>query len=280
MRRLLALVLVLGCERPAGPPAETRPFTDSRGMTVRVPHPPRRIVSIAPSTTELLFAVGAGEQVAGVTTYCDWPAGAKAKPKVGDIVVDAERLAALAPDLVLTAYAVTRQTTADLESRGHVVFAVDPRTFEEIASALALLGGITGHAEEGARAAEALRARVGAVRPAPGPTFYFEHSAHPLGTTGPETYAGEALRRAGGRNVFDGGWRTVEWESVVARDPEVILIAHDRREGLERRAGWRDLKAVRAGRVRFVPKEHFVYPTPRLADGLETAAGIFHEKSP
>ena len=95
-----------------------------------------------------------------------------------------------------------------------------------------------------------------------------------------ETYLGEALRLAGGRNIFDGGWRLVDWESVMAKDPEVILIAHDRKEGLDRRAGWKDLRAVKAGRVHFVAKEHFVYPTPRLAEGLEEARRLFHAKGP
>ena len=125
-----------------------------------------------------------------------------------------------------------------------------------------------------------LRTRVAQVRTEQGPTFYFEHSSDPLGSTGPATYAGEALRLAGGRNIVEGGWKTIDWEEVMSKDPDFILIAHDRKEGLERRAGWQKLRAVKAGRVRFVAKEHFVYPTPRLTEGLEEAATIFHEKNP
>ena len=114
----------------------------------------------------------------------------------------------------------------------------------------------------------------------PGPTVYIEHSPEPLGTTGPDTYMGDVVRRAGGRNVFDGGWRLVDWETVLARDPEVILIAHDRKTGYEKRAGWSELRAVKTGRVYFVAKEHYMYPTPRLADGLEEVARILREKNP
>ena len=142
------------------------------------------------------------------------------------------------------------------------------------------MGQVTGHEAEGRKAAEALRARVRAVAPVAGPTVYFEHSCDPLGTTGPESYAGEALRLAGGRNIFDGGWRLVDWESVMAKDPEVILIAHDRKEGLDRRAGWKELRAVKAGRVYFVAKEHYIYPTPRLAAGLEEAARLLCAQNP
>ncbi len=273
--RALALLLLLGCGKPPAP-AGGVPVVDSRGKQVLVPARPSRIVSLAPSTTELLYAVGAGEQVAGVTTYCEVPPGAT-PAKVGDIVLDWEKLAAIRPDLVLAAPSISKKTCADLEAKGYAVFGVDPQSFKEIAGALERLGGITGHEAEGRKAAEALRSRIGAVAPSAGPTFYFEHSADPLGTSGPETYLGEALARAGGRNVFDGGWKLVDWESVMAKDPEVILIAHGRKEGLDRRAGWKELRAVKTGRVHFVAKEHFVYPTPRLALGLEAAARLFQE---
>jgi iron complex transport system substrate-binding protein len=280
MRRLLLLLLLCGCGKPAVPPAATRAFTDSRGKSVSLAWPPRRIVSIIPSATELLFAVGAGEQVAGVTTYCDWPPEAKSKPKIGDIVVDYERLAMLKPDVVITYGSQTKKTSAEIEAKGYAVFSVEPHSFEEIIHALRTLGGLTGHEAEGERAAAALEARVRAVVASPGPTFYFEHSAEPLGTTGPDTYTGDALRRAGGRNIFNGGWHLIDWETVMASDPDVILIAHERRQGLENRAGWKNLRAVKTGRVHFVALEHYVYPTPRLADGLEEAARIFREKNP
>ncbi|MFN3487147.1 MAG: helical backbone metal receptor, partial [Planctomycetota bacterium] len=201
-----------GCGRAAPEPERpARLVRDGRGKLVRVPEPLRRIVSIAPSATELLFAAGAGDLLVGATRYCDWPPEARAVPRVGDIVIDYERLASLRPDLVVTAYSITRGTTAELEAKGYGVFAVDPDTFEEIGEALRALGDLAGRSESGRRAAEALLERVRSVRPAdpPGPTFYFEHSADPLGGAGPETYVGDALRRAGGRNVLEGGWRQV-----------------------------------------------------------------------
>jgi iron complex transport system substrate-binding protein len=143
-----------------------------------------------------------------------------------------------------------------------------------------MLGKLTGHEEQGEKAASALEARVKAVVAETGPTVYFEHSPEPLGTTGPETYTGDALRRAGARNIFDGGWHLIDWEAVMKRDPEVILITHDRRTGLERRAGWANLRAVKNKRVYFVEKADFLYPTPRLVNGLEQAARIFREKNP
>jgi iron complex transport system substrate-binding protein len=266
-----------GCSKPAEPRAAKRDFVDSRGKTVSIVFPPRRIVSIIPSATELLFDVGAGDQVAGVTTYCDWPPEAKLKPKIGDIVVDYEKLAALRPDVVVTSWSTTKKSSAEIEGKGYALFSVEPRSFEEIVASLRKLGAMTGHEAQGERAAGALEARVKAVVASPGPTVYIEHSPEPLGTTGPDTYMGDAIRRAGGRNVFDGGWHLVDWEAVMARDPDVILIAHDRKTGYENRAGWSNLRAVKNRRVYFVAKEHYLYPTPRLADGLEEAARIFRE---
>lgn len=280
MKRLLLLVLLAGCSQSSEAPRTTREFVDARGKTVKVSYPPRRIVSIIPSTTELLFAVGAGEQVAGVTTYCDWPPEAKAKPKIGDIRVDYEKLAMMKPDVVVTSWSTTKKASGEIEGKGIPLFSVEPRSFEEIVDSLRKLGAMTGHDAEGERAAAALDARVKAVVASPGPTVYIEHSPEPLGTTGPDTYMGDAVRRAGGRNVFEGGWRLVDWESVMARDPDVILIAHDRKTGYESRAGWDKLKAVKTRRVYFVAKEHYMYPTPRLADGLEEAARILREKNP
>ena len=280
MKRALLLVLLAGCSKPAEPPAATREFVDSRGKTVRIVYPPRRIVSIIPSTTELLFAVGAGGQVAGVTTWCDWPPEATSKPKIGDIVVDYEKLTALKPDVVVTYWSQTKKTSADIESKGIPLFSVEPHSFEEISRSLRMLGTMTGHEAEGEKAASELEARVKAVVAAPGPTVYFEHSPEPLGTTGPDTYAGDALRRAGARNIFEGGWHLIDWEAVMKRDPEVILITHDRKEELERRAGWSNLRAVKNKRVYFVAKANYLYPTPRLVNGLEEAARIFREKNP
>ncbi|HLY75336.1 MAG TPA: helical backbone metal receptor [Planctomycetota bacterium] len=281
MRRLAWILLLVGsCSKPPGSEPVTRSFADSRGKIVTVPWPPRRIVSILPSATELLFAVGAGEQVAGVTTYCDWPPEAKTKPKIGDIVVDYERLANLKPDLVVTFWSLTPKTGAEIEGKGYPVFSLESRSLEDIISSLRTVGALTGHETQAESCAATLVARVKAVSREPGPTFYFEHSAEPLGTAGPGTYTGDALRRAGGRNIFDDGWRLIDWESVMARDPEIILIAHDRNEDFEKRAGWSKLRAVIHKRVYFVAKEHYVYPTPRLADGLEEAARIFREKNP
>jgi iron complex transport system substrate-binding protein len=279
---LLSLLLLASCSKPAEPPAAgtTKTFTDSRGKSVTVAWPPKRIVSTVPSLTELLYAIGAQDQLVGVTTYCIYPPEALKKPKIGSINVDFEALAALQPDLIATSVAVAHKSAGELEAKGYKVFSIDPHTVAEIAAALRQLGALTGHEAEAEKVAAAFEARVKAASAPPGPTVYFEHSGDPLGTSGPDSYLGDAIRLAGGRNIFEGGWRLIDWESVLARDPEVLLIAHPRTEALERRAGWSTLKAVKNGRVYFVEKEHYLFPTLRLADGLEEAARLLHAKNP
>jgi len=251
-----------------------------RGKRLTIVWPPKRIVSLVPSLTELLYDVGAQEQLVGVTTYCIYPPDALKKPKVGSINVDYEALAALKPDLIATSIAVAHKSAGELEARGYAVFSVDPHTVAEIATGLRLLGRVTGHDAEAEKVAAAFESRVKAATRPPGPTVYFEHSGDPLGSSGPESYVGDAIRVAGGRNILEGGWRLIDWETVLARDPEVILIAHPRTEALERRAGWSTLKAVKNGRVYLVEKEHYLFPTPRLADGIEEAARLIHAKNP
>jgi iron complex transport system substrate-binding protein len=244
-----------------------------------------RIVSIVPSVTELLFAVGAGDQVVGVTTYCTWPPEARTKEKVGDLVLNFEKIAALRPDCVMSVGRMARDNNLALERMGIRVVEVYGESFEEIADQMRRLGRLTGHPERGEEEARRLMDRVRAVeervRGKPAPRFYFESSFDPLWTATSKGYSGDAIRRAGGRNIFDDmpwTWGQISWELVLERDPDVIFIAHaEDARNLAARAGWERLKAVKSGRVHVVPKEAFVYPTARLVDGLELAAKHLHE---
>jgi iron complex transport system substrate-binding protein len=282
MRASLLLILLAACTKPAEPTVAgpTKTFTDTRGKQVTIAWPPKRIVSTVPSLTELLYAIGAQEQLVGVTTYCMYPPEAQKKPKIGSINVDYEALAGLKPEVIVTSVAVAHKSAAELESLGYKVFSIDPHTVAEIPMGLRLLGALTGHEAEAEKVAAAFEARVKAASAPPGPTVYFEHSGDPLGTSGPDSYVGDAIRVAGGRNIFEGGWKLIEWEAVLARDPEVILITHPRKDALDRRTGWANLKAVKTGRVYFVEKEHFLYPTPRLLEGIEETASLLHAKNP
>jgi iron complex transport system substrate-binding protein len=264
---LAALLLAVSCTKQTSTGSEQR----------------LRIISLVPSATELLFEVGARDQVVGVTTSCLYPPEAQEKEKIGGLIVDIEKVLSLRPDLILSS-PIARKASGDLQRLGLRVVTIEANTFEEIAEQLRRVGGLTGHAQEGDVAADRLLARVRAVEARvgglPPPTVFFETGGDPILTAGPRSYPGDALRRAGGQNIMydlDRPWGTVSWEVVLKRDPEVILIAHAS-QALPARAGWEKLRAVQAGRVHHVPKEAFYYPTPRLAEGLELAARLFHGK--
>ena len=242
-----------------------------------------RIISLVPSVTELLFEVGAGDQVVGVTTWCLYPPEAQEREKIGGLIVDTEKVLSLRPDLILSS-PIARKASGDLQRLGLRVVVIETNTFEEIAEQLRRIGGLTGHAQEGDAAADRLLARVRAVEARvvglQQPPVFFETGGDPILTAGPRSYPGDAIRRAGGQNIMydlEQPWSTVSWEVVLKRDPEVILIAHGS-QTIPGRAGWDRLRAVQAGRVHHVPKEAFYYPTPRLAHGLELATRLFHEQ--
>ncbi|MBI4566053.1 MAG: cobalamin-binding protein [Planctomycetes bacterium] len=267
--------------RPAG---TTREIRDLDGRSVVVPVHPRRIVSIVPSCTELLFAAGAGDQVVGVTTFCEYPAEAVSRPKVGSIFLHIEALRALDPDLVVSSHDLAAPSNEKVRGLGVPVLCLDPKNFADIASALRLLGEVTGHRETAERAAAALQKRISKiasrVRCPRRPTVYMEASSQPIIAAAPGMTADEVIRLAGGANVITeshaGKWRPISWETVLARDPEVIVLVHEYGSSLEARAGWDRLNAVREGRVHRFDKSHFLYPTPRLAIGLERLAEALH----
>lgn len=231
------------------------------------------IVSVMPGSTEMVYAAGQEHRLAGVTTLCTYPPEARAKPKIGDIVIDMEKVLALRAQYVVGFRIENARTLERLERMGLTVIPTDANNFEEIAAVLRRLGG-----EE---AAQELERRVTAVRPPPRMlSVFYEATAEPIFTPGPGSYVDEVIRRAGGRNAFGDlarPWMEIPWELVLSRDPEVILIGHDAIERARLRPGWGELKAVRTGEVHVVDLNQFLYPTPRLADGLERLSGILHD---
>jgi iron complex transport system substrate-binding protein len=298
---LLALV---GCgvqppaEPPAGPPAPAdgfpRTVTDSGGQSLTLPARPVRIVSTAPTNTETLFAVGAGPQVVGVTTYCNFPAEAAAREKVGGFSpksISTERIVGLKPDLVVTTGRLQQSVADELRRLGLPVLSYDAQTLDDVLQNVRLIGRAVGReAEADALAADLdrRRARVRervAARPAEArPTVLLLLSDDPLMTAGPKTFPGQLLEEAGGRNVFadvEQQFPRVSEEEIVRRDPGVILLWEwgdfaARRERLTKRPGWERLDAVRAGRVVGVNDDLLSRAGPRLFDGLERVADLLH----
>lgn len=288
----LALVaaLLAGCGGRDARPAAGITATDALGRTVTVPKPPERIVSLAPSNTEILFALGLGERTVGVTDYCDYPPEAKAKEKVGGFKdPSVEKVISLRPDLVLATGGIQREVVDRLDQLGVPVFVLDPHTMDEVLAGIRTVARLAGAAAAGDRVAAGLEARIAAVRDRTGaipeaerPAVFYEVWPDPLMTAGPGSFAHDMIALAGGRNVAADTaqpYPKFSLEALVAADPAVIVTpfeetARDLAAG--RRPGWRGLRAVRDGRIAVVNQDLTSRPGPRLVDGLEAMARAIH----
>ncbi|HHY59287.1 MAG TPA: cobalamin-binding protein [Clostridia bacterium] len=262
-------------------------FVDSLGREVTVGQQPAKVVSLSPAITEILFAIGAGDKIAGVTDYCEYPPEALAKPKVGGFEdPNMELIIELDPDLIFVAAGIQEEFVQQFHNLGMAVVVLDAETVEEVLHNIQLAGLALGQVEEAGELVAQLAARINAVKEtvakaAHQPTVFFEVWDDPLMTAGPGSFIDDLIRLAGGRNIAsDAAKRYAEFslEVLLERDPEVYLIqdhAHQP-EDVMARAGYEGLSAVRNGRVAAVKDDWVTLPGPRIVDGLEAMAKILH----
>jgi len=269
--------------------ASGREVTDQTGRRVNVPEHPQRLVSLAPSITEIIYALGLGDRLVGDTDYCDYPPEAKRKPHVGALVSPSlERIVALKPDLVLGTPEANRRETADqLERLGIPLYGLTAHNLEDTLHSIEGVGNVLERAEESRELVARLRARIDAVeRQGSGqnrPKVLFVVWYRPLITAGPQTFITDVIARAGGvsiSNDLPGEWPRLSLEEVLRRDPDVILFPQTESfspglDEFQKLPGWKDLRAVKARHMHFV-SETIMRPSPRLVDALEEVAGILH----
>jgi iron complex transport system substrate-binding protein len=263
---------------------------------------PARLVSTAPGVTEILYALGLGPKVVGVTTFCRYPPGAESKPKIGTFVQpDFERILAQRPDLVF----IIRNPVdlgAKLRRVGLQVEELELDTVAEILASIRKAGRAAGAAEEGERLARRLAAEIEelrkatAGRPPVSALFIIDRTPGTLQgmfAAGHGSYLDELLIAAGGRNAAPAGGGTfpkISLEQVLAADPDVIFDMGDymngrpatpetRRRKLELWANFPDLRAVRHQRVYDVTSNQFVAPGPRLAEAARALHRMLHPAS-
>lgn len=256
---------------------------DDAGQTVRLAAPARRIVSLSPHATELLFAAGAGPQLVGVSRYSDYPAAAARLPQVGDSAqIDLERLAALHPDLVVAwDSALPERTRVALAGLNLAVFRSEPHTLDAIADTVEKLAVLAGRGDVGRRQAAQLRGRIDALRRAHAglpllPVFVQVWPA-PLMTVNRAQAISDALAVCGARNLFAAApvqVPTVDVEAVVAADPEAIIsgVGSDPAAARATFARWRALPRLRAvarHHLLALDADQIARPGPRLIDAAE-----------
>lgn len=285
--RILAAVALMWVLLPQ--PAAAFAVIDQTGRRIVLPAPPVRIVSLVPSVTETMFAIGAQDRLVGVTDFCDYPAEARRKPSVGGMISPSlEDIVALEPDLVVATTAGNRHETFDQLARLKIpVYLVNPTTVSDVLDLVVRLGRLTDRAESADRVAARLRERIQGVSARvagrPRPRVLYVLWPDPLIVPGRGALVSELIALAGGDSVtVDGGpgYPRYSVEAALARHPEVLLIAsHDATQSPLVRSKWErftQVPAVNAGRLHTVDGNLMHRYGPRMVDGLEVLAGLIH----
>ncbi|HTG69149.1 MAG TPA: ABC transporter substrate-binding protein [Candidatus Udaeobacter sp.] len=259
---------------------------DDTGTEMTFAQEPTKVVTLVPSETEAIYAIGSGEQVVGVDEYSNYPEEAASKPKVGDMTTNIEAVAALDPDLVLASSSMNTEAITKLRKLKIPVYATDPLTYEAVIAKIENLGHIMNKQSEAAEIAEHMRMVkqqvTDAVKDAEKKNVYLEFS--PGWTVGSGTFLDELLTLAGGKNIAAAkpGWYEVSAEEVVTQNPELIIYPDLKEDpnpivaGIESRPGWNVIDAVKNKQMFAVTEDPLVRVGPRLADGLLELAKVIH----
>jgi iron complex transport system substrate-binding protein len=300
----MAVVLVttgVGCATSTGttgaaPLGTTFPMTvtDDLGRTITLEKAPERIVSLAPSNTEILFDLGLGDRVVGNTIYDNYPAAAVDKPHVGGYSdIDIEKVVSLAPDLILAEDIHKMEVIPALEKLGFKVYALVPHDLAEITASVTTIGALTGTSAKAKTVAEGMQSRIRAITDktdslsgAQRPSAMYVIWQDPLMSVGNDTPIYEMIAKAGGRSIVQDqtGFPTLSLESVIAADPQVVICNVDMSfEGgdaplvfIKTEPRLKTISAVVNGKVYGINADLTNRPVPRIVDGLEWIAGILH----
>jgi len=262
--------------------------TDFQNRSVTVPKRPERIVSIGPSITEFLFALGAGPRVVGADDFSDEPAAAKQVEKVGGIKVNFEKVVSLEPDLVLSVK-FSDGTIEKLAGAGLLVLVVDPQTAGDVARTAILLGRVVG--SDGEAMARDIQKRVDDVRSKTSsattkPRIYHEIDASDptkIFTVGPGSYIQDLIEIAGGQNIAaraTSAYPQLSAEEILRSDPEIIVLAaadySAKPDQVAARAGWSAISAVKNNRIVTIAPNLINRPGPRVGEAAEAYARLVH----
>ena len=290
---ILGLLLATSCSQPSvqkNAPSGT--YTDDTGRTVQIRGTVQRIISLSPSNTEMVYALGLQDKLVGVTSYDNYPPDAKNKTIVSDFsTIDMEKIVNAKPDLVLADSIQQKDTIPALEKMGITVYTMSPNTMDEIYHDLKTLGQITGKTKEADALAAGLTARVQAVADKTTkltvnnkPRVLFVTWYDPIWTAGSDTMIQSLIEKAGGTNIAAdlNGYATITLESVIQRNPQVIIVTnsmgdqHTTLDYIKSNDQFKATDAVKNGKVYEIDADVFGRTTPRIVDGLETLAKLLH----
>lgn len=248
---------------------------------------PQRIVSLAPSHTEILFALGLGERVVGRTDYCNYPTEVAQVPSVGGYSQPSvESIMAVVPDLVIASFGTPMEVLDQVRNLGIPVIGYNPQTLDDVLEMIWEVGKITGKETEAVLLTAEMKERIAAVqdlvKDADRPTVFWEVWHDPLYTAGPNNFINDIISIAGGINIAadaDSSWPVYSLEVLLAKSPEVYIATQDQWANpgdIPGRPGYDQIKAVQQDRVYIINANNIERPGPRLIDGLEEVVQLIH----
>ncbi len=266
-----------------------RTFVDDLGRKLYLAKSPQRIVSLAPSITETLFAIGLNEEIVGVTEFCDFPPEALSKPKVGYATPNLEMIVGLQPQLVLAPRSFLRvDLLSKLEQLKIPTFIFDPHTVEDILAHIQVMGRMVGHSQEANAQTALMRKHLAGLSSRlvdlPRPSLLYILNSDPLITVGPGSFIHHLIEIAGGRNIANQAkvpYPRLTMEEVLRQNPDILLFPVGKQEGIsqaEQNAWrrWTTLSAVQQGHLFQVDSDILNRPGPRILEGLSQLVKILH----
>ena len=286
-----AFMVILMCVW--GIPAHCATFKDALGREISVPAPPRRLIALAPNLTEILYALGLGDRVVGVTNHCNYPPEASLKPKVGSYIhLNVEQIISLSPDLVLGTMDGNERYVLDLLEQANIkVFFVNPRDVRQAIETISTVGVVCGLPEKARQISGQLTLRLNRVlettRTVKRPLVFLQINIQPIMTVNRNSVHHDIIHLAGGDNMTADEpvtYPRISLEEVIRRKPEVILISSMERKGKFEKARqdwlqWNFIPAVQEGRVHLIDSDLIDRPSPRVVEGLEIMAKLLHPEA-
>lgn len=287
---VLVTIMLAGCG-PAGVTPVTvgkKEVRDDLGRTVKVPEKIDRVISLAPSLTEMIFAAGAGDKLVGVTTYCNYPAEAASIEKIGDTQTpNVEKIIALKPQIVFVSTDSQLEAfSKTLDEQGIAVYVTNPKNLDEVIANLRQLGQLLDTSEPAEYMAIILTGRVSVIRHKANyardtrQRVFVQVSNEPLFTIGRESFLTDLVDQAGGISVtkdVPSGYPKLSKETAAALNPDVIFLS-DSEDNRETNDAFKNSNAVKTGRVYRINADIISRPGPRLVDALEEIASKLKEK--
>lgn len=284
------ILVVLFSEQVVAQSCKTRIFIDQAGRTVKVAESPKRVVSLAPSITEIVYDLNCEDRLKGVTTFSDFPEDAKNLTKVGSYVnLDLEKIVSLQPDLCIAVKDGNPMAIISrLEALDIPVYAVNPRSIETVITSVGEIGALLGASKKAEQLVGGMRSRIRRVETIIStvdyyPRVFFQIGISPIVSAGSDTFMHELIVKAGGINLA-GDYKSYprfSTEEVLVASPDIIIISSMAREKVFEKVKakwqqWPSIPAVKTDRIFLVDSNVFDRPTPRLIDALEILVRLIH----